>query len=187
MRKVLCLGISSAAIIAIGLTPTAGWAATTSPAASGPSAGDPSTTVTFAITTGALSLTAPASVDLGSGAPGDTISGDLGLVTVTDNRALLTAAWTATAASTNFTTGGGTTNETIPATDVTYDPGTVDHVGTITTTGTLITMSNSAQTVVTGTAGVGNNTASWTPLISVAVPSAAVGGAYTGTITQSVS
>ena len=127
MRKVLCLGISSAAIIAIGLTSTAGWAATTSPAASGPSAGGPGTTVTFAVTVGALSLTAPATVDLGSGAPGATITGDLGPVTVTDDRALLGAAWTATASSTDFISGGGTTDETIPAGDVSYDPGTITH------------------------------------------------------------
>lgn len=98
MRKVLCLGISSAAIIAIGLTPTAGWAATTSTAAfSDPAQGGPDTTVTFTVTVGELSLTAPSTADLGSGAPGTTITGALGPVTVTDDRALLSAAWTATA------------------------------------------------------------------------------------------
>jgi hypothetical protein len=186
MRKVLGLGICSAAIVAAGLTPTAGWAATTSPAASGPAAGDPSTAVTFAVTTGALAMTVPATMNLGAGAPGDTISGEMGLVTVTDNRALLSAAWTVTAAATNFTTGNATANEIVPATELTYNPGVVDHTGTITIAKTTITMSNSAQTVVTGTAGVGNNDASWTPLISLTIPDAAVGGAYTGTITQSV-
>lgn len=37
-----------------------------------------------------------------------------------------------------------------------------------------------------GTAGVGENTATWNPTIAVAIPAAAVGGDYTGTLTQSV-
>jgi hypothetical protein len=61
--------------------------------------------MTFTVTTGALTMTAPPTANLGSGAPGTTISGPLGSVLVTDNRALLSAAWTATASSTNFTTG----------------------------------------------------------------------------------
>ena len=74
-------------------------------------------------------MTAPDTVDLGSGAPGTTISGTLGTVTVTDDRALLAAAWTATASATDWTTGGGTPAETIPATDVGYDPGDYHHDG----------------------------------------------------------
>ncbi len=105
---------------------------------------------------------------------------------MTDDRALLTAAWTATASSTAFTTGGGTPDETIPATDATYGPGTITTTGTITATPTEITLDGEPQTVVAGTAGVGNNTASWDPTLAVAVPAAAVGGVYTGTLTQSV-
>jgi len=188
MRKAVGLGLSAAAIIATGLTPTAAWAAVTSPAAlSAPGPGDPDTTVTFTVTSGALAMTAPATADLGSGVPGGTISSDLGTVTVTDNRALLSAAWTATASSTSFTTGTGTANETIPASNVNYNPGQINHTGTITTTGTTITLSGTPQTIVTGTAGVGNNTATWDPGLVVAVPDSDVGGVYTGTLTQSVS
>ncbi|MFJ9847708.1 hypothetical protein ACIRYZ_46305 [Kitasatospora sp. NPDC101155] len=57
---------------------------------------------------------------LGSGLPGNSVSGQLGNVTVTDTRALLTAAWTASAISTSFTTGIGTAAETIPASSVSY-------------------------------------------------------------------
>ena len=39
---------------------------------------------------------------------------------------------------------------------------------------------------VTGTEGVGDNTASWDPALSVAVPASAVAGTYTGTLTHSV-
>lgn len=143
--------------------------------------------MTFTVTSGELSMSAPVSADLGSGAPGTTINGNLGAVTVTDDRALLSASWTTTAAATDFTTGGGTPAETVPATDAGYDPGSVTTTGTITVTGTPITLSGTATPVVTGTDGVGNNTASWNPALAVAVPASAVGGTYTGTLTQSVS
>src|SRR5579863_4263496 len=180
-----------AAVAMIVLVPGIASAATASPNAlarsSSPAGGDPDTTVTFTVTTGALSMTAPVSAVLGSGAPGTTISGALGAVTVTDDRALLSASWTSTASSTDWTTGGATPAETIPATDVGYDPGSITTTGTITATGTPVTLSSDPAPVVTGTAGVGNNTATWNPAVSVAVPAAAVGGAYAGTITQSVS
>jgi hypothetical protein len=188
MRKAVGLSLCAAAIVASGLTPAAAWAAVASPAAlSGPGPGDPDTTVTFTVTSGALAMTAPATADLGSGTPGGTISSDLGTVTVTDNRALLSAAWTATASSTSYTTGAGTANETIPASNVNYNPGEINTTGTITATPTTITLSGTPQTVVTGTAGVGNNSASWDPALVVSVPASDIGGVYTGTLTQSVS
>ena len=147
---------------------------------------DPDTTVTFAVTSGLLTITAPTASNLGSGAPGGTISGALGTVTVTDNRALLSASWTATASSTNWTTGTGTPAETIPASDANYDPGPVTTTGTITVTPTDITLSNSPQTVVSGSSGTGDNSASWDPTVSVFVPAAAVTGAYTAVVTHSV-
>lgn len=187
MRKVLGLSMSAAAIIASGLIPAAAWAATTNATAGGPSAGDPNTTVTFTVTSGALSMTAPAASDLGSGVPGSTISSDLGQVTVTDARALLNAAWTATASATSFTTGTGTPNETITAAHVNYNPGQITTTGTIAATGTEVTLSGAPQTVVAGTAGSGNNSASWDPGLVVSVPASNAGGIYTGTLTQSVS
>jgi hypothetical protein len=195
------LAVTAAAGIA--LTPVAASAATAGPAvlaySSSPSASDPNTTVTFTVTAGALSLTAPDSVSLGSGAPGATISGPLGgavtgnSVVVTDDRALLAASWVASASAGSWTTGGGTPLETIPVTDVGYAVGTITTTGTITATGTdrpagvvAGDFSGTPQAVVTGTAGSGNNTAGWNPTISVAVPASAVGGIYTGTLTQSV-
>ena len=180
-----------AAIAGIVLVPGIASAATANPnvlaRSSSPASGDPDTTVTFTVTSGELSMTAPVSANLGSGAPGTTINGNLGAVTVTDDRALLSASWTTTASSTDWTTGGGTPAETIPATDVGYDPGSITTTGTITATGTPITLSGTAAPVVAGTDGVGNNTASWNPALAVAVPAAAVGGTYTGTLTESVS
>ncbi len=53
-------------------------------------------------------------------------------------------------------------------------------------TGTPVTLSHTATPVVTGSAGVGDNTATWNPTVAVSVPTGAVGGNYTGTLTQSV-
>jgi hypothetical protein len=187
--------LTAAVVAGIALYPSAASATELQPGtpayfflSSTPPAGDPDTTVTFTVTSGELSMTAPSSANLGSGAPGTTISGALGTVSVTDDRALLSAEWTVTAASTDWTTGGSSPSlaETIPASDVGYDPGTITTTGTITATGTPITLSGTAATVVTGTAGVGDNTARWDPTLSVAVPASAVGGIYTGTLTQSV-
>ncbi len=186
--------LAAAFAMGIALSPGAASAAMLHPAAlaysssSAPPGGDPDTTVTFAVTSGELSMTAPTAANLGSAPPGGTASGALGAVTVTDDRALLSASWTATAEETDWTTGASSTPETIPAADGTYTPGSITTTGTVTSvTGTPITLSSTvAKTVVTGS-GVGDNTASWNPTIAVAIPAAAVNGTYTGTLTQSVS
>jgi hypothetical protein len=191
MRRSITGALAVGTLIGVTLAPAAAFASTAAvshPAAALRAAGgDPNTTMTFTVTVGGLTMTAPGAANIGSGAPGTTITGSLGTVTVTDARALISASWTATASSTNFTTGGGTPAETIPATDANYNPGPIATTGTITATGSDITLSNAAQTVVAGTAGSGDNTASWDPTIAVAVPATAVGGLYTATLTQSVS
>jgi hypothetical protein len=189
MRKAVGLGLSAAAIFATGLTMPAASAAVTSTAAVNAPAPGPSadTTVTFAVTSGALTITAPASANLGSGAPGTDISGEVGTTTVTDDRALLSASWNATASATDFTTAARTTAETIPATDVDYAPGTITTTGGITATPHDVTLDGEPQTVVAGTAGVGNNSDSLAPALVVSVPASNADGVYTGTLTQSVS
>ena len=187
MRRSMTMAIAAGAVIGAAFAPAAAFASPNATsfhqaAATAPS-GDPDTTLTFTVTSGALTMTAPAFANLGSGGPGTTVGAPIGPVTVTDNRALASASWTATASSTDFINGGST----IPATDANYDPGFITHTGTITVTGTDITLSNSPQTVVAGTAGSGNNSASWSPTISVAIPATAVGGTYTATLVQSVS
>ena len=184
--------LAVAAAAGIVLTPVASSAAMAGPAvlaySSSPNPGDPNTTVTFTVSSGALAMSAPTTVDLGTNAPGTTIFGNLGTVTVTDNRALLSAAWTAVASSTDWTTGGGTLAETISAADVGYNPGVITPTGTITLTGTPIAaLAALPAAVVTATAGTGDNTGTWNPLLSAVVPVGAVVGIYTGTLTQSVS
>lgn len=151
-----------------------------------------STATTFAVNSGALSVTVPVSASLGAGNPGTFISAALGSVSVTDARALLTAAWTASATSTAFTTGGGTTAEMIANSAVSYWSGTAtatSGLGTFTpgqaNSGAAATM-GSTVTAFSLTSGVGNNSATWNPTIVVAAPAAAVAGTYTGTVTHSI-
>src|ERR1700722_17466618 len=129
MIKSACGVLAVAAVAGFGLAPAAASAATTGQPALAysstiPGGGDPDTTVIFTVTSAALTMTAPTTVSLGSGAPGTTISGAVGSVLVTDDRALLSATWTVHASASDWVTGAGTPAETIPASDVAYDPGT---------------------------------------------------------------
>ncbi|ADP81742.1 hypothetical protein [Frankia inefficax] len=154
------------------------------------------TTVTFTLTGGALTISAPATANLGTAAVGTaTLSGSLGAVTVTDARGALLGTWTASVFSTNFTTGGGTPSETIAATAVNYasltatsTTGTAVFTPGQATVGLAAPLGTTAPglTAFSATAIVGNNTATWNPTLVVNIPSAAVAGTYTGTVTHSV-
>ena len=150
------------------------------------------TTTSFEIYGGELSITTAASADLGTATPGTTLSGQLGAVTVTDDRAALEAAWTATASTTDFTTGAATANETVTKSNVSYWSGpatATTGTGTFTpgqaTSGSKVALSAPA-TAFSLTGGVGSNSAAWNPTLVVAMPGAAVAGTYTGTVTHSV-
>lgn len=146
------------------------------------------TTVTFSITTAGLTINSPGSVSIGSVASGATsIAGQIGPVTVTDGRATLNGSWTSTVTGTDFTTGGGTPAETIPNINVSYSPGPLTaSTGTGTFTPGPGGQINVPRVAFTGTALVGNNTATWNPTLTVTIPAATVGGTYTGTVTHSV-
>lgn len=188
MKKATYCVVISAAIIGAVLTSTAASAAVSANASADPAA----TIVTFVVGSGELTITAPGTANLttGSGLPGTSISGGLGTTMVTDDRALLAASWTVSVSSTDFTTGGddATSAQTIPAADVTYTGGSFTPSGTISVSATplTLTLSNDATSDVYGTAGVGDNSATWNPTLDVAIPGTAVGGTYTGTVTQSV-
>ncbi|GAB2453518.1 hypothetical protein ACWDTT_02475 [Streptosporangium sandarakinum] len=155
-----------------------------------------STTVTFTVTApDGLTITVPSGpVNIGSGAPGGQISGQLGSITVSDQRATLAATWTASvvAATGGFTTGGGTAPETIPNTAVLYWSGAA--TGT-TGSGTFVPgQANAAaaqsldlsRTAFSKTTGSGANSATWNPTVVINVPAGAVAGVYTGTVNHSV-
>jgi|HubBroStandDraft_3_1064219.scaffolds.fasta_scaffold00221_9 alpha-tubulin suppressor-like RCC1 family protein len=142
---------------------------------------------------GFLSISVPSSATLPGAAPGTTASAALGTVTVTDNRALGSASWTATVTGTAFVTGSGTPQETIPLTQVTYWSGLATAAsGSGTFTPGEPAAANAVNLTVPRvafslTSGSGVNSASWNPTLSVQVPAAAVAGTYTATITESVS
>jgi hypothetical protein len=151
------------------------------------------TTTTFTLTGGALSISVPASKDLGSAATGaSTLSSQLGTVTVTDDRGALLGSWTATVSSTDFTTGAATSNETIAKSSVTYWSGPATS-----TSGTAVRVPGQAtsanaqdlstsRTAFSATGVVGNNATAWNPTLTVNLPSTAVAGTYSGTVTHSV-
>ncbi len=206
MRKSWGVAIGAAAVALTALAPGVALAAPAQPTPPASPNGDTSTTFVVG-PSGVLQVSAPISVDLTTDPttgvltpvlPGATITANLGTVTVTDLRSLTGATWTAQVSSTDFTTPGGSTNETIPASDVGYDPGTLTTLfGTVTLAGTPILatsttnptgpgLSDTPATVVSATGIDGDNQASWNPVITVEVPGTAVAGTYTGTITHSM-
>ena len=151
---------------------------------------NPACSVTVGIVRGVLTISVPSGpVSLGATDPGGTTSADLGTVEVVDERDLPGLNWTATVTATDFTTGAGGPAETIPAADATYFINTLDTTtGTATFTPTPVTvLSTDPRTVVTATNATGDTGATWNPAIQIAAPPEAVAGAYTATITHSVS
>jgi hypothetical protein len=154
------------------------------------SAEDTTTTVTVTATDG-LSITVPGTANIGSGHPGTTVSGNLGTVTVTDERATLNAAWNATVIATDFTTGGATPAETIPNINVSYwSGGATATTGPGTFTPGQATAGDAQIINVPRTAfshaGVSDNSAAWNPTIVITIPADKVAGPYQGTVTHTV-
>lgn len=147
---------------------------------------DPRFAVTIPVVTGLLSITVPASATLSPAAPGAIAKGSLGNITVTDNRALANAGWTATVAASGFIAGPA---PAIPAADAVYGiNGFVFTTSNATFTSTPVTrLSATAQVVVTAARASGTNSATWNPAITVSVPASAVGGVYTASLSSSVS
>jgi hypothetical protein len=189
MRKSWGVAIGAAAVALAAFTPGVALAQPTPPTPNG------DTTTTFTVgPSGLLTISAPLTADLTTGGgtvlPGGTLTASLGTVTVTDLRSLVDTGWVASVSSGDFTTGGATPAETIPATDLGYDP-TTTLASLFGTYGSLVgtdltSMSAIAQPVVTASGVNGDNQASWDPVITVHVPASAVAGVYSGTITHSV-
>jgi hypothetical protein len=152
------------------------------------------TTTTFTLTGGAISITVPGTtVNLGSASvAAGSLTAQLGTVTVNDLRGLLNGGWVGSVTASKFTTGGATAAETIAATNVEYWSGAAtasSGLGTLLgsqLTSGLAVVVNAAQTAFTGGSLIGNNSASWNPTLVVTIPAAAVVGTYTGTVTHTV-
>jgi hypothetical protein len=180
MRKVLVAGsvLAATAALVLGGSPAQ------------------ATSVTFTLSGGSLSVSQPASpAALTGGAlaglAGTALTGSLGSTTVTDSRGGITG-WASTIAQTTAFTNGTTTipvgnTKAWVASPIVPTGVAVVTSGTYLTQLTGLTLSGSAQSFVTATAVVGNNSASFNPSIAVTIPGDATAGDYTGVITQTVS
>jgi Ice-binding-like/WxL domain surface cell wall-binding len=138
------------------------------------------------VTAGSLSISVPSGpVSLGSHADtvsGETISGSLGVVQVTDTRSASTG-WTVSVSATALAPVSGSS---IPASAMGYAVGSVTQIlGVASYVKANPTSLGSAAVALTATAS-GSNAASWNPTISVVVPGGTAAGSYTTTITHSV-
>jgi hypothetical protein len=146
------------------------------------------TTATITVQGGALAITVPTDAgNLGSRADtvtGGIISGPLGQVQVNDARsAAAGSGWVASVIASAFTPPAG---PAIPASAVSYTAGPITKVGTATYTANDPANLTGVAPAVTATGITGDNSATWTPTINVAVPGGIAAGVYSATITHSV-
>ena len=169
-------------LIITAITLTGLVASGASPASAGP--GD--TIATFELLAGSLGVAvAPTAVWADATSDGQVdqyITGNLGPVTVTDDRGGI-APWEVSAISTTFTHATGPSS-----TLVEYMAGTVTTDGTIDVDATVETTLDpiAEASVVSVDSLSGNNTASWNPTLTVTLPEGALAGEYSGTVTTSI-
>lgn len=160
--------------------------------AAGPAHAAPGdTTATFAITSGTLAISVPAStVALATGTVrtgSATAAGQLGTVAVTDTRGALVNTWTATVTSTAFATGTGSSNETVAKTNIAYSSGLATSTSGegVFVPGALASMAV-AGSGASWTGAAGNASAAWNPTLTFSLLNSQVAGTYSGTINHSV-
>jgi hypothetical protein len=174
-RTALALGAVAAATLGMTATPA--------------QAADALVTLAVGLDTPTLSITAPTAVVV----PGSPASATIA-TTVADLR-LSGTGWTATISSTDLTYAGVSSPsgaQTIAASTITAYTGNITPVlPTVTidneyTSGSPLTLSNSAQSLVVATGRTNVNTSVFTTTLSIPT-SGKTAGLYTGTVTQSVS
>ncbi|MDX6266798.1 MAG: hypothetical protein QOD70_1538 [Frankiales bacterium] len=142
-----------------------------------------------------LAISVPVSANLGSATTGSaSLTGVLGDVTVTTGASLGSGGWVATVSATNFTTGGGTSAETIPASSIGYLSGAMTSssgvAANVCVPGQLVSATSlgSPKTAFscTGLSLLIATSLTWRPTIVVSLSPSAVAGSYSGTILHSV-
>ncbi|MEV1153891.1 hypothetical protein AB0J27_00575 [Micromonospora chokoriensis] len=149
-------------------------------------------TVELARTVG-VDISVPASVSLGSGFVGSSLTGQFGPVEVRDSRGPVNPnTWVSAVSATVFITGAGGAQRTISNGQVFYSSGPAVRStgGGILVPGQLtvaqaVSLSTTRE-AFRKTSGNGNNTVVWVPTIRVAVPTSVIAGTYRGVITHSV-
>ncbi|MEA2826398.1 MAG: hypothetical protein QOG43_837 [Actinomycetota bacterium] len=150
----------------------------------GPAQAAPGDTVTtFIVTTGSFGITVPGTAALGTVAIGAaSVTGSLGAVTVADNRGLVAGTWNVGVLSSTFVSG----STVVPVTNIAYTSG----AATTSSTGVFapavaFPVAAGLTTAVTWT-GVGSSLVTWSPSLTIALPTNLVAGTYTGTFFHSV-
>lgn len=146
------------------------------------------TTATVTVSGGVLAITVPATAgSLGSAANsvgGSVISGSLGQVQVTDARsAAAGSGWVVSVISTAFTPAAG---PTIAASAVGYSAGTIVKTGTATYVANNPGDLTGVTAAVTASGITGDNSATWSPTISVTIAGGTIATTYSATITHSL-
>lgn len=135
----------------------------------------------------------PTARNYGGVAPGSTVGGTLGEVTVEDTRGGPSVkTWIVTVSATAFVSGGGGAGRTVPNGNASYWSGraTRSTGGGIVVPGQPTSAQaqslNVPRTAFSKISGIGNDKVSWNPTLSILVPTGTLAGAYRGTITHSV-
>ncbi|MEU8390381.1 SdrD B-like domain-containing protein [Micromonospora sp. NPDC048842] len=132
-----------------------------------------------------LSISVPEQSALGTISAGDgDFSGQLGTVTVTDDRGPAAGSWQATVTVTDFTTGADTAIIGRGLVSYSSGPATASSGN-----GVFIPQPGiglSASQVAAGWSGTGSNVVSWNPSLRVVLPVERVAGTYTAVVTHSV-
>jgi hypothetical protein len=177
MRRLPALALSTLALTpALALLP--------SPAQAG------STNVTFTLTGGTLTLSAPTTASLSTAAlavGGTSVSGTLGNTTVTDTQGAVAHTDTVNMSSTDFTSTNGTITKS-NAGGYSGVPSAVSGVGVPVPTASAQTIGAAGgATILQLTGVIGSASVTYNPTVDVTIPANAVAGAYSGTVTQTVS
>lgn len=160
-------------------------------------AADTNTQLTVVLSGGGLTISAPPSAEFGPVTQGiaTTATATVTDVKVTDTRAGVAKQWVASVYSTDFV--GDNSGNKIPAGAVSYFSGAATPGGlvegslsvAVVTPELPFPLPNSAATAhpaQTGTGILGNNTAQWSPTLTMTVPNNAVNDTYRATLTHSV-
>lgn len=178
MRKPIALAVAALSTASLAaLVPSAANAADTN--------------VTFTLSGGSLTLSAPSSASLSAagnlGVTGTSVSGQLGNSTVTDARGSLAHTVTVNMVTTDFTDVAG---DTIAKSNATGSSGATVPTGVAvanpTLTGQAIGASGGA-TILQLTGVVGSASTTYNPTVSITIPANSVAGSYSGTVTQTAS
>jgi hypothetical protein len=151
------------------------------------------TTATFTLSsTGFLTIAAQPTADLGPAHTTDaSVSGTLGNVEVSDLTSPDNGTWSATVGMTTafHTDSSASPNETIPNSDVSYDPGTSctkGGPGSGTFTPGAGGALDTTKPAFGGSALFGDTTCTWDPTLTVTIPAGSPSGTYTGVLLHSV-